>query len=99
MNKIETTYRLKLHRCQTVLVQTLRNKTLPSSTNKMDKVNDIDMDFIYKKRSHSPETKRLWVQRNHILKPDKTRIVEKAKKAKEFRNIDHPRSAANGLPI
>ena len=46
-----------------------------SSKNKMDKVNGIDMDFIYKKRGHSPETKRLWIERNHILKPDKTRIV------------------------
>ena len=30
-------------------------------------------------RGHSPETKRLWVERNHILKPDKTRIVGKGK--------------------
>ena len=35
------------------------NKTSPSSNNKMDKVNGIDMDFIYKKRDHSPKTKRL----------------------------------------
>ena len=39
----------------------------------------IDMEFIYKKRGHSPETKRLWVERNHILKPDKTRIMGKGK--------------------
>ena len=45
----------------------------------MDKVNGIDMVFIYKKRGHSPETKRLWVERNHILKPGKTRIVGKGK--------------------
>ena len=56
------------------------NKTLPSSTNQIDKVNGLDMDFIYKKRGHSLETKRLWVARNHILKPDKTRIVAKGKK-------------------
>ena len=37
------------------------------------------MEFIYKKRGHSPEKKRLWVERNHILKPDKTRIVGKGK--------------------
>ena len=29
---------------------------------KKDKVNGIDMNFIYKKRGHSPETKRLWVE-------------------------------------
>ena len=40
----------------------------------MDKVNGIDMEFIYKKRAHSPVTKRLWDERNHILKPDNTRI-------------------------
>ena len=28
----------------------------------MDKVNGIDMEFIYKKRGHSPETKRLWIE-------------------------------------
>ena len=45
----------------------------------MDKVNGIDMEYIYKKRGHSPETKRLWVEGNHVLKPDKTRIVGKGK--------------------
>ena len=30
-------------------------KTLLSSNSKMDKVNGIDMEFIYKKRGHSPE--------------------------------------------
>ena len=59
-------------------------KTLPSSSNKMDKVNGIDMDFIFKKRGHSPETKRLWIERNHILKPDKTRIVWKGKKSERI---------------
>ena len=62
-------------------------KTSPSSNNKMDKVNGIDMDFIFKKRfEKSPETKRLWIERNHVLKPDKTRIVGRARKAREFRN-------------
>ena len=45
----------------------------------MDKVNGIDMDFIFKKKGHSPETKRIWIERNHILKPDKTRMVGKGK--------------------
>ena len=51
------------------------NKISLSSNNNMDKVNGIEMEFIYKKRGHSPEPKRLWIERNHILKPDKTRIV------------------------
>ena len=55
------------------------NQNLSNSKNKMDKVNGIDMEFIYKKRGHSPETKRLGVERNHILKPDKTPIVGKGK--------------------
>ena len=59
-------------------------KTLPSSNNKMDKVNKIDMESIYKKRGHSPETKRLWIERNHILKPDKTRIVGKGKESERI---------------
>ena len=59
-------------------------KILPSSSNKMDKVNGIDMEFKFKKRGHSPETKRLWIDRNHILKPDKTRIVGKGKESERI---------------
>ena len=59
-------------------------ETLPSSNNKMDKVIGIDMEFIYKKRGHSPETKRLWIGRNHILKPDKTRIVGRGKESERI---------------
>ena len=33
------------------------------------------MNFIFKKRGHSPETDRLRQERNRILKPNKTRIV------------------------
>ena len=54
----------------------------------MDKVNGIDMEFIFKKRGHSPETKRLWIEKNHILKPDKTRIVgkgEESERIQEYR--------------
>ena len=60
------------------------NKTLPSSQSKMDKVNGINVEFIYKKRGHSPETKRLWIARNHILKLDKTRIVGKGKESERI---------------
>ena len=50
----------------------------------MDKVNGIDMEFVYKKRGHSPEIKRLWIKRNHILKPDKTRIVGKGNESERI---------------
>ena len=55
-----------------------------SSNSKMDKVNGIDMNFIFKKRGHSPETKRLWIERNHLLKPDRTRIVGKGKESERI---------------
>ena len=61
-------------------------QTFPSSHSKVDKVKGIDMEFIYKRRGHSPETKRLWIERNHILKPDKTRIVEReSERIQEYR--------------
>ena len=54
------------------------------SNSKMDKVNGIDMNFIHKKRGHSPETKRLWIRRNHLLKPDRKRIVGKGKESERI---------------
>ena len=54
------------------------------SNSKMDKVNGIDMNFIHKKRGLSPETKRLWIQRNHLLKPDRRRIVGKGKESERI---------------
>ena len=59
-----------------------KNRKLPNS--RMDKVNGIDMNFIYKKRGHSPETKRLWIETNHLLKPDRTRIVGKGKESERI---------------
>ena len=58
---------------------TLKHSILnqPASEAKMDKVNDIDMHFIYKTRGHSPDTNRLWTERKRLLKPEKTRIVGK----------------------
>ena len=46
---------------------------------KMDRVNGIDMHFIQKKRGHSPETHKLWMERKQILKPEKTRIFGRGK--------------------
>ena len=48
-----------------------------ASTSKMDKVNGIDMHFIFKKRGHSPDTLKLWTVRKRLLKPEKMRIVGK----------------------
>ena len=42
------------------------------------------MNFIFKKRGHSPETKCLWIERNHLLKPDRTRIVGKGKESERI---------------
>ena len=50
----------------------------------MDKVNGIDMNFTHKKRGHSPEIKRRWIQRNYLLKPDRTRIVGKGKESERI---------------
>ena len=52
-------------------------KHLPKSItmSKMDKVNGIDLQFIFKKRGHSPETSRLRTERFKLLQPNKTRIV------------------------
>ena len=35
------------------------------------------MQFIYKKKGHSPDTYRLWTERKRLLKSEKTRIVGK----------------------
>ena len=43
----------------------------------MDKVNGIDLQFIFKKRRHSPETSTLRTDRFKLLQPNKTRIVGK----------------------
>ena len=43
----------------------------------MDKVNGIDIEFVFKKRGHSPETNKLRSERNKILQPNRTRIVGK----------------------
>ena len=45
----------------------------------MDKVNRIDMEFIFKEQGHSPETHQLRIERSRILKPNKLRIVGKGR--------------------
>ena len=69
---------------------------------KMDRVNGIDMNFIHKKRGHSRETHRLWIERKQILKREKkpdsrkrqgqratTRVSSITTKQKENRGIEH----------
>ena len=51
------------------------NQSAPDT--KMDKVNGIDMQFIYQKRGLSPDTYRLWTEKQRLLKTEKTRIVRK----------------------
>ena len=41
----------------------------------MDKVNGIDIEFIFKKPGHSPETSKLRSEGNKILQSNRTRIV------------------------
>ena len=53
----------------------LSNKS--ASISNMDKVNGIEISFIYKKRGHSLDAYRLWAERKRLLKPEKTRIVAK----------------------
>ena len=73
-------------------------ETLPSSNSKIDKVNGINMEFIYKKRGHSPETKRLWIERNHILKPDKTRIMGRGKESERIQEYRPNQAGRKRIP-
>ena len=52
----------------------------------MDKINGIDMHFIFKKRGHSPDTLKLWTERKRLLKPEKKR--EKGQTMKDSKNTD-----------
>ena len=68
----------------------------------MDKVNGIDMEFIFKKRGHSLETNRLPTERNCILKPDRLRIVGKGRdneRLQEYRPSQKGRKQIEKLNI
>ena len=83
----QNTHLLKASSLPNSNVSKLLIKSSPSSHSKMDEVNGIDMEFIYKKKGHSPETKRLRTERNHNLKPDKTRIVGKGKESERIQEL------------
>ena len=52
-------------------------KSKAPQLSKLDKVNGFDIELIFKKRGHSPETSKLRSVRNKILQPNRTRIVGK----------------------
>ena len=61
----------------TELIDNPKHKSRSITMSKMDKVNGIDLQFIFKKRGLSPETSRLRTERFKLLQPNKTRIVGK----------------------
>ena len=60
------------------------------------------MQFIYKKRGHSPDTYRLWTERKRLLKPEKTRIFGKGSEhelLQEYRPLQQARKRVVKLNI
>ena len=51
----------------------------PSLNSKLDNVNCIDKSFLFKKRGHSLETNRQWIEQKQILNSGRIRIVAKGK--------------------
>ena len=70
-------------------------KTKQALNVKMHKINGIDLDFIFKKRGHSPETHNLRMERDRILNPQKHELSEKAGRTNGCKSIDRPNKAAN----
>ena len=58
----------------------------------MDKVNGIDMHFIYKKKDHSPP-RHLPTETKRLLKPDKTSIVGKGSDHERLQEYRPPQQA------
>ena len=71
------------------------------SNSKLDKINGIDMESIFEKRGHSPETNRIRNERNRILQPKRTKVVGKGKdneRVQAFRPSQQSRkNKLNGL--
>ena len=66
----------------------------------MDKVNDIDMEFVFKKRRHSPETRKLHMEGNKNFEEKKLRIVGKGQeneRIQEFRPSQQGRKEVGKL--
>ena len=78
----------------------LINKQPPKAS--MDKVNGNEMECIFKKRGHFPETDRLRTERNRILRPDRLQIVGKMRdneKLQEYRSLQKGRKQIEKLNI
>ena len=57
----------------------------------MDKINDIEMEFLFKKRNHSPGTDRLRTERNRFLKRIEYELSEKSETTKGYRSTENCR--------
>ena len=80
----------------------LNFETRTPKMSKMDEVNGIDLQFIFKKRGHSPETSRLRAERFKLRQPDRTRIVEEGRdneRILEYRPSQQDRKEIEKLKI
>ena len=69
---------------------------------KMDKNIGIDLQFIFKKRGHSPEISRLRMERFKLLQPNKTRIVGKGgenERIQDYRSTQQERKEIERINI
>ena len=55
------------------------------------------MEFIFKKRGHSPATDRLRNEQNQILQPQRTRIVRKRNIIERVQEYPRANKAGNRL--
>ena len=65
-------------------------------------MNSIEIEFIFKKTGHYPETDRLRKERNRILKPDRLRIVGRGReneRLQEYRPSQQGRKQVEKLNI
>ena len=56
----------------------------------MDKVNGNEMEIIFKKRGHSPDTDRIRMERNRTFRPDRLRIVGKGRNNERLQEYRPP---------
>ena len=70
-------------------------ETLSSSNSKMDKVNGIDMEFIYKKGVIPPKLNACGSQETTSSNRTKPELWGREKKVKEFKNTDLTKRAAS----
>ena len=95
VNKLKTDIQFKhSYRETTKNQQTVKLFKINSpSKSKTDKVNGIDLEFIFKKTGPSPETSQLRSERNKILQPNKTKIVGRGRDNDVCKSIVFPKKA------